>query len=391
MVQSADAPVMSSGPAPVKRASGSIRIGFWLSWQELNGRRSVFVINVILIALLVSFAVTIDLMGRAKENTVDDRIDYIGPSLSLVPEGMTSSDLFTANLKGRVFSHDVFRFLRNDFSSLLRGSEERLILRLPAGTGTVPVIGMDFRKAHSYPFFRYSLKRGEIITGSLYARKHGIRRSDPLKVGGRKFQVVDVLATAGGIDDLSVFIPLDELQELTGNNGLINEIRLFPTTASSLDTLYKELSMHYPRLAVIDTNRGAVAESEIDSTLHAYQKGIYGAAFLLMALCIMISTYMNLEGRKAEMSTLFTLGVSRRLIFLVLNLRTLWIILAGFILGYVAALIVTVTQGRNISIASVWSWTSFCIVASGAVLLGVLVTMPFALHSVYRRELTGYL
>ena len=102
-----------------------ITFGLWLSWQELNGRRIVFFINLILIAFFVSLAVNVDLMGKARKSSVQNKIDYMGPSLSLVPDGITSADLVRAQLKGRSFPHETYYYLNRDMSSLLRGSEAR--------------------------------------------------------------------------------------------------------------------------------------------------------------------------------------------------------------------------------------------------------------------------
>jgi len=95
-------------PAPVNREiirttdSGQRIANFslWLSWRELTGRKAVFLINVILVSLLVALPVSLDLMGKAKKSSVENRIDYIGPSLIMVPKGLNSSDLVTANFKG---------------------------------------------------------------------------------------------------------------------------------------------------------------------------------------------------------------------------------------------------------------------------------------------------
>jgi len=379
------------GPVQTESAIVPFPFSLWLSWRELGGRKWVFIINVLLISLLVCFAVTIDLMGRARQDSVDDRIDYIGPSLSLVPKGVSSAELVRAELRGLTFTNELLQFVRNDFSSLLRGAEARLITKMPIGDGNVPVIGVDFTHARSYPFSRYSPGTGQVLLGTLLAKKLGLKANDTMMVAGKEFIVRAVLETSGGIDDLSLFMALHELQDLTRNWGLINEIRLFPLTASALNSLLGDLRSHYPQLEVIDSNRGTVAEQEIDSTLISYQKVIYSAAFFLLALCIMISTYINLDGRKIEVSTIYTLGVPRKVILMVLGLRTFWITLPGALIGYAGALIVTLLQAQKVSPISIWSWASFGLITTGTVFLGLLVTAPFTLYSVFRKDLTAYL
>lgn len=382
---------LPSGPAQTENDVVSFPFSLWLSWKELGGRKWVFIINVLLISLLVCLAATIDLMGRARQDSVDDRIDYIGPSLSLVPKGISSSDLVRSDMRGLSFTSEQLLFVRNDFSSLLRGAEARLITKLPVGDRTVPVVGIDFARARSYPFSRYSPGPGQVLLGALLAKKLDLNANDMVPVSGKEFTVHTVLETAGGTDDLSLFMTLHELQDLTRNRGLVNEIRLFPLNASALNALRDDLSALYPQLDVIDSNRGTVAEQEIDSTLLSYQKVIYSAAFLLLAICIMISTYINLDGRKIEVSTIYTLGVPRKVILLVLSLRTFWITLPGAVIGYAGALLVTLLQAQKVSPISIWSWESFGFATTGTVFLGLFVTAPFALYSVFRKDLTAYL
>jgi len=367
------------GPVQTESAVVSFPFSLWLSWRELGGRKWAFIINVLLISLLVCFAVTIELMGRARQDSVDDRIDYIGPSLSLVPKGVSSAELVSAEMRGLTFTNELLQFVRN------------LITKMPIGDGTVPIIGVDFSHARSYPFSLYSPGTDQVLLGTLLAKKLGLKPNDTMMVAGKEFTVQAVLETSGGIDDLSLFMALHELQDLTRNWGLINEIRLFPLKASALNALLGDLRSHYSQLEVIDSNRGTIAEQEIDSTLISYQKVIYAAAFFLLALCIMISTYINLDSRKIEVSTIYTLGVPRKVILMVLGLRTFWITLPGALIGYTGALIVTLLQAQKVSPISIWSWASFGLVTTGTVLLGLLVTAPFTLYSVFRKDLTAYL
>jgi ABC-type antimicrobial peptide transport system permease subunit len=105
----------------------------------------------------------------------------------------------------------------------------------------------------------------------------------------------------------------------------------------------------------------------------------------------MISTYINLDGRKAEISTVYTLGAAQSVIFQVLTLRTVWITLLGSIAGYALALSVTLNQSDQVPLRFIWSTQSFIEVIFATLCLGMVVTIPFALYSVFKRDLIAHL
>jgi ABC-type antimicrobial peptide transport system permease subunit len=351
----------------------------------------VFAINVILIALFIALPVSLDLMGNARKSSVESRIDYIGPSLILVPEGIRSSDLVVAQLKGSTYSSSIFDNIQSVLSPYLRNAEARLTVRLFIEGREMPVTGIDFQDVYSYPFARYSIGTDEVLLGSIASETLHTGKHDSLIIDSHTFTVSDIIPTAGGIYDVSLFLPLPVLQKLAKQEGRINEIRLFPRSVASYEELKLNLMEYSGGLNLIDIYRGDTAEKDIDSTLLGFQKALYAVAFILIALCIMISTYINLDGRKSEISTVYTLGATQAFIFQILIFRTIWITILGSFIGQLIALLVTVIQDHNVPLRFIWSTGSFLEVVLGAVLLGVFVTIPFAVYSLYKRDFLSYL
>lgn len=383
----------NSATDPVNKITShrSAPFGLWLSWQELNGRKIIFFINVILVALLIALPVSFDLIGKIKKSSVDTRVDYIGPSLILVPEGILSSDLVTSQLKGKTFSSSILDPVQRDVSRFIRNAEARLTTRLPVQGKNMPLTGIDFEKAYSYPFSEYQIRENELLLGRVAAEKLGVGRNDTVTVQSVPFTVAGIIPTAGSIEDATLFLPLPVLQKLTGLEGRINEIRLFPASGASYEKLKTSLNKYTGSLNLIDAYRGDTAENKIDTTLFNYQRALYTAAFILIALCVMISTYINLDSRKAEVSTVYTLGATEKIIFQILTLRTVWITLLGSSIGQLAAFSIIAFQDYGVPLRLIWSGGSFFGVMIGTICLGVFVTVPFAMYSVYKRNLIAYL
>jgi len=371
--------MVNSQTEPTTNNSHPLSASFtlWLSWRELTGRKAVFFINVILVSLLVALPVSLDLMGKAKKSSVENRIDYIGPSLIIVPKGMDSSDLVTARFKGQNYSVTLFDSISRQFSSYLRNAEPRLTERLKVD--------------NSYPFTSYSIKDNEIVIGKVASEKLGKKMYDTISINSDIFTIAGIIPTTGGIEDASIFLQLSVLQKISGNTGQINEIRLFPESLSSYEQLKPLLRDYNNQLNTVDAYRGDTAEKEVDSTLGSYQKAMYTIAFILIAFCILISTYINLDSRKSEISTVYTLGTAQGIILKILTFRTLWITLLGSVVGQVIALIVTIIQADQVPLRFIWYAGPFIEVVSGTVLLGMLITVPFAFYSVYKKDLISHL
>jgi hypothetical protein len=253
----------------------SATFSLWLSWQELIGRKVVFSINVILVALLIALPVSLDLMGKARKSSVETRIDYIGPSLILVPAGIMSSELVTAQMKGKTFSSSISGAIKRKFSPYLRNTEARLTTRLFIDGRDVPVVGIDFRNVYSYPFKQYSIGNNDVLLGTIAAEKLHKRKDDTLRVHSQTFTIAGIIPTAGGVDDLSVFLSLPVLQKLAKLEGRINEIRLFPGSASSYQELKSYLKEYNGKLNMIDAYRGDAAERDIEFIHWEERRGSY--------------------------------------------------------------------------------------------------------------------
>jgi ABC-type antimicrobial peptide transport system permease subunit len=358
----------------------------WISWRELQGRKVIFFINVILVALLIALPVSLDLIGKARKSSIESRVDYIGPSLILVPKGILSSDLVAAQMKGRTFPSSLFNTIQREFPGYLRHSDVMLTTRLSVDNRDMTAIGIDFRSVHSYPFARYSISGSDVLLGTVAAEKLKKSRGDTLHIASKEFTVAGIIPTTGEMYDASVFLSLPVLQGMTNLNGRINEILLFPVSESSYQQLKSSLNKYRTELSIIDAYRGDTAEKDMDTTLINYQKALYSVAFILIAFCIMISTYINLDGRKAEVSTMHTLGTTQGSIFQVLTFRTVWITLLGSLFGQVIALLVAKLQDHQIPLRFIWSTGFFIEIVLGTIVLGMLVTLPFSLYTVYRRD-----
>ena len=370
-----------------KGQASDVLLGLWLSWRELSGHRAVLAFNVAIIALLIAIPVTLDLMGKARRASVQARADYMGPSLSLVPQGMNSYELSTGQMRGRTFSADVPATVANDFAALLKAAEPRLIMQIQVAGKGFTAMGIDFGNVHSFPLTEHSIGQGEVLLGRVAADKLDVIPGDTVVVGTREFVVRGIIATTGAIEDASVFMPLRTLQELAGLPEQINEVRLFTRSSAPLQELKRLLRKNYSHLGVVDSYRGDVVEKDIGNTLGSYHRAVFLAAFALIALCVMISAYINLDGRKAEISTLYTLGARQGIVFAVLSIRTVWLAILGSAAGHLMGLVALLLQQGRAPVLHLLSLQSFVWVTAGTAALGLAVTVPFALYSVFRRDL----
>jgi|GEM_PF-2967419 ABC-type antimicrobial peptide transport system permease subunit len=362
-----------------------IALGLWLVWQELRASRTAWFISIALLAVLVAIPAAVDLAGRAREKAVQRSLHYLGPPLSVVPPGVSSFELATARLGERTFPEEIHRVILGEMSPLLRGNEARLILSLPVGAGVYPVIGVEPEGLYSYPLVNYRLSKDGVLLGSALAQRLDKAEGDLLRIGQRVFRVQAVLQSTASVEDIAAFVALPVLQKMTGKEGQINEVRLFAASEEALRRL-KEFLKDLP-VAIVDSSRKDVAQ--VQTGLRRYQGLLYGLSFSLAALCVAIGTYINLEGRRRELCTLYTLGTTRALVLCLAVGRAAWVALAGALGGNLLALALVALQGHGpVEVLSpeVLRSTVFA-----TLFIAIGVSVPLALQVALKAELTRHM
>jgi ABC-type lipoprotein release transport system permease subunit len=160
--------------------------------------------------------------------------------------------------------------------------------------------------------------RGEAVVDLAYARQNDIEVGDDVDVAGEKFEVVGLASAPLGGDVSDVYVELRQLQELWGQEGRVNVVRVRADTADAVSGLETEVAEQLPGADVItaadlaDRVGGSLADAESLSSKLGTALAVVAllAAFLIATLL----TLSSVQKRIRELGTLKALGWRQRLV-----------------------------------------------------------------------------
>jgi len=198
-------------------------------------------------------------------------------------------------------------------------------------------------------FFSAQAEQKQAILEEGYAQRKELTVGSTLAINGTSFKVVGLAQPPLGGMVFDVYLPLSDLQQLSGRPGRINIIMTRATQASEVERVSREVTAAFPeaRVASAKTLAGQVTGSLMDAARVADRLGwilalvVLGAAFLLAS----VLTLSSVGKRVRELGTLRAIGwrASRVVRQIVSESLALGILggLLGVVLGIVAAVTVT--------------------------------------------------
>jgi len=202
--------------------------------------------------------------------------------------------------------------------------------------------------------------RGKLALGHEIHQGLGLETGRTVRLLGREFVVHRRLPERGTADDVTVWMRLDEAQELLGKQGLINEILALECRCAwaDLPQVRAEIARILPDTRVIEKASQALAKAEArqgvaekgEAMVAAEREGLarmresIGRALWLLvpflaalyALFLGLLTSGNVWARRAEIGLLMALGFRSRQVLVLLLWRAAATALVGGGLGFVA-------------------------------------------------------
>ncbi len=212
---------------------------------------------------------------------------------------------------------------------------------------------------------------GEMIVGHDIHRELGVEVGETVRVKDKSFRVVKVYDARGTNDDCSVWIDLKQAQQLLGKPGRISGILALNClcTKAKIDDAKRQIERILPdtRVRVMVSNatiryesrmraaeeaeaqvaaarRQGVADIERQTRARAGMKrrfenfAEWAAPLILIgsAAWLILLTMSNVRRRRSEIGILLALGLRRRQIFAVFQIKSLIVGSLGAIAGYIA-------------------------------------------------------
>jgi hypothetical protein len=346
-----------------------VSAALWLAIGDLRVRWQRALLAVGVVAAISAAAVAMELVTRAREQALATRIDAIGPPINVVPRGVTAGalsrlDLGPGTLDDRV-PDDVHAALGSDLSRI----EPRLVVRRDVGGVSAAIVGI----------VRPDLDGAEL--GAALASRIGAPRA--LTMAGVEVPVTAVRPSSGDAADIAVFLPIELARRVAGVQGF-NELGVYLRAGVAPRDAEVRLREAGLPVAVIRSDRGAVADAEAQSVLARHRRAAQVALAAVAAVCLLLASHLDATERRLEIATLVAIGASRRIVLGAIVSRSALIAAAGAAVGTLAAAVLAALQDPSVARTLASEGRVAAIAIGAAVALGIGAAAPTSLACALR-------
>lgn len=345
-----------------------MKTALWLVWRDLGARPFRAALAALLVASLTAVALTLELLGRAREESVAAAIDGIGPSLSVGPAGVTPAGLQRLDLGVLALPPTTVDSIVARLGSDLRKLERRVVARVELHGMTTPLIGLE------------ELPDGLAEPGASLAAS--LEASARVAVGGLKLDLAPSRPSEASMEDHALFVSLGTATRLSGVAGP-NWLRVYLGPGASVADAAHKLA-DVPGIAVIRNDRGAVADGETQDALSRHRALVQVVLLLMGVVGLAIVAHLDAFERVLDLATLKAIGASRTAIAAMVTSRSAAVAGAGAVLGTAISLLACWVQAPEASFAISRSGALVPGLVLGAILLGAASAAPTGFASASR-------
>lgn len=315
-----------------------------LIWKEILHRRLNFLLSLLAVLVAAAFFVFFLTTGEASKRETTRLMRDMGFNLRIVhkdtdmekfwADGYSERDMPEeyvqrfANEPGLSYNHLLAVLLKK-----LRWQGREILLNgisaevAPPGKKKSPMI--------------FSIDPGTVYLGFEIARSLGIRKGDRLEILGRTFEAAHCLAESGTRDDITIYGALEDVQDLLGMKGRINEIKALECLCrdpveDSITLLKKQLALLIPDARVIQIKNIAAAREKQRLMVEDYFAWTLPIVLAACAVWIGVLALINVRERRQEIGILRALGHGSGRIGLLFLGKAVIIGILGAAAGYAA-------------------------------------------------------
>jgi putative ABC transport system permease protein len=272
---------------------------------------------------------------------------------------------------------------KNEFKSKATWQGALGVFSRPEGCGAVPNIpGLtDSRKTQVRKRVIDDLAENAVLVGGDIAQTLKLQGGDSLRLLNRAFVVDAVLPVTGTVDDNRIFAHLYTVQGLTNRKSVLNVIEIVGCCSEISKGLIQKLNKLLPDAKVVTI-------TQIVSTQINTNKMMNDLSLLLLIVIVVIggasiANYMfaNVYERRREIGILTAMGAKPAWIVKLFLLKSLFIGIAGGILGYVLGTLIALVLGPRLAEIPV---LPIPVLAVYGIALSVLVSLTASIWPIVR-------
>ncbi|QDT97862.1 ABC transporter permease [Gimesia aquarii] len=244
--------------------------------------------------------------------------------------------------------------------------EKKCDVILTGTRGEVPLLHRALKKP-----LQQLVPKGTMVMGYQIQKKLGLKPGDQTQLMGKNFKVTQCYPERGTADDSTVWINLEEAQELLGMQNLVNAILALECNCKAKDRVAQirdEIGKILPGTQIIERGPPALARAEARNQAHASAVAAFKqeetnrlqmikrhadfAAVLVPLVVLGCGAWIgflsleNVRRRSTEIGVLRALGLRSVQVFGIFIIKAFVIGLVGALIGYFVGYGIGVTWGN---------------------------------------------
>jgi len=329
-----------------------------ISMREMVRRKRGVLLPLTVVWCVVSILVTVWTLRDASMQRVRRVMAQMGNNLLFVPRDASVSDYYAATGVQAEMPEDRAMFLATGCPVTRKHAThfvEKLQRRVTVQGAEIVLTGFHVIHGEHRPgapqrrrsFLDAPLDKGGAIFGSEAARLAKVKTGDVFAVDGLEFTVTQVLPEFGVLDDLRVWVRLDEAQALTGKKGVIHGVDALGCLCAGpyFDSIVAETAQKLPDLRMVHWRLVADTREKSRQAVEGLGALVGLIAALLGAIAIWTAVTGELRERRSEIGVLSAMGAGGGRIFLLFLPKMALVGIVGGALGWGAGTALAVWAG----------------------------------------------
>lgn len=345
----------------------------WLARRELAGRRGRAAIAALVVAAASAFVTATEALARGREDAIARQVDALGAPIRILPRGISAEALARYDLGSSPLPADAEARLRETLGATLRVREARRSVTAKVEGVIVPVVVASSGAAR--------VDAGDAVLGSIAASRIGERQT--ITVAGEPLRIASVLPATATVDDTVVYVSAGTMERL-GGPAAPTELRVFLAPGADARAASAALSAAFADAQVLRTDRGDVADREMDGALARHRAALYLVTGVVAALSLLIAAHLDAAERRAELATLVAVGATRSTLTATLVSRSVLLATTGSAAGIALGFVLASVLGAGPGLALIRATAAATSVLLASIGVAAFASLPPALAAAAR-------
>jgi putative ABC transport system permease protein len=193
------------------------------------------------------------------------------------------------------------------------------------------------------------LGENEILAGSEIAGTLKLSEGGSIQIKDRPFKVLAILPVTGTVDDNRLFTHLRTVQTLSGKNGALNAIEIVGCCSEISKGLIQKINKLLPDAKVVTITQ--IVQTQLNTNNLMNKLSLIMLIIIIIIGGASIANYMfaNVYERRREIGILMAMGAKPAWLVKLFLLKSLYIGLAGGVIGYILGTLLAVFLGPQLA------------------------------------------